>query len=229
MNKIQRYVNLLLGARLGPIVRLYGIINGKDGQPRCECKKWRQCGKSAGKHPRSRNWLELGTSDSKVLWSWLTLYPHSNFGILTGKKAIAIDLDNRPDEGKDGQAALAGIEMPDTVVSLSGSGNGSKHLYFNIPEQKLTSTLPGVDIKAEGGMCVAPGSLHLSGRYYRFEGIHFKDVCDMPKALIEMFTPRKKELAKPSHLLTPFDQNNEFHAKRQAASDQGVGRPNSFE
>jgi hypothetical protein len=61
--------------------------------------------------------------------------------------------------------------LPDTVVVLSGSGNGSKHLYFNIPDDKLTSTVPGVDIKGEGGMCVAPGSLHLSGRYCVFRAM----------------------------------------------------------
>jgi hypothetical protein len=236
MNTYQRYVNLLLASRLGPVVRLFGVIEGKDGNLRCECRKWRKC-KTPGKHPIGVGWLRLGTTDSRVLWSWLTLFPNNNHGILTGtatvglpsgETIVVLDYDNRPNETKNELAAehiclreeiAEGIDRSHTVVTNTGSGNGSKHGFYRVPVgTKLSSRIPGVQIKAEGGMVVAPGSKHLSSQYYTFEGIHLKDVQEMPHALLGLFTPP----AKPKKTASPFEQSNELHERRERVERQLV-------
>src|SRR5205823_1165198 len=135
-----------------------------------------------------KGWQKTGTTDSRVLWSWLTAYPNANYGIRTGTtpisvapgyKIVVVDFDNRPEKGNDRLSAgdimlrkrtTEQIDISNTIITITGSGNGSKHGFYLVPiDLKLSSRIPGVQIKAEGGMVVAPGSKHLSSRYYQFD------------------------------------------------------------
>src|SRR5260370_1146484 len=119
----------------------------------------------------------------------------------------ALDLDNRP--GKNGLAAVEGVDLGDPVKVNSGSGGGSCHLYYKkVPGKTLSSSVPGIDIRTKGNMCVCPGSLHLSNNRYTFDGKHFKELADMPDQLVQMFTVRKNKL------VTPLEQNNRKHEIR---------------
>src|SRR2546428_7305873 len=91
MTKDQRVVNLLLSTRLGKIVLLYGIVKGKNGRLRCECRKWKTC-KTPGKHPRGGGgWQQRSTREASLLWAWLTIYPDANHGILIDETVDALD------------------------------------------------------------------------------------------------------------------------------------------
>ena len=103
--------------------------------------------------------------------AWWERWPAANVGIVTGWISSVVVLDVDPRHG--GDASLAAIEakhgpMPETVSCASGGGG--RHLYFAHPTH-LVPTRPlavGLDLKAEGGMVVAPPSRHVSGGVYRW-------------------------------------------------------------
>jgi hypothetical protein len=72
----------------------------------------------------------------------------------------------------DGLAGLEALQaehgpLPDTLMAESPSG--SVHRYYRHPGQYITSTsskiAPGVDIKGDGGMVIAPPSKREDGTY----------------------------------------------------------------
>ncbi len=107
---------------------------------------------------------------------WFTKYPNANFGVVTSATTFAVDADIRIDA--NGLATLEylqideGVRLPYTVEVVTGRGNGSRHFYFNAPPfariRTRAKVLPGLDIRAVGGYCVAAGSRHINGGYYSF-------------------------------------------------------------
>lgn len=182
---------------LGPVFPLYGIMEGADGALRCECGR-AKC-RTPGKHPRFSGWQTHATDDPAQVRDWHENWPHANFGIMTGIRVVAVDLDIRP--GKNGVAELSQLEfdvgqrVPYTVTVDTGRGNGSQHLYFRVPPNALgngTHRIPGVDVRGDGGYCVAPGSRHIYGGFYRFaEELRPDeiDLADIPDFLLEAVSP----------------------------------------
>ena len=168
----ERESQVLLSRELGPIFPLYGVIELAPGRLVCECGKL-DC-RNAGKHPRWRNFQKRASVDPNRIRDWFDEFPHANYGVLTGIAAIAIDVDVRPDS--NGLLTLDylqidhGRRIPYTVEVLTGRGNGSRHLYFS-PDATVRTrakVLPGLDVRAAGGYCVAAGSRHFYGGYYHF-------------------------------------------------------------
>ncbi len=88
---------------------------------------------------------------------------------------VVIDVDPR----NGGEASLVklcrdlNIDLSTTAVSTSGGG---QHLYFRYPSEadgeitrkNLGNDYPGLDVKADRGYVVGPGSTHPSGHVYQF-------------------------------------------------------------
>ena len=157
------------------VIPVHGIIDGV-----CTCGK-ATCSKP-GKHPRIK-WRvahdkALTEAELKALWERL---PKSNVGIVTGSiSGIAvIDVD-----GQEGVESLKEIgldipEMPRTPTSMTGGGG--YHLIYKMPKdsslKNVVGLLKNVDIRAEGGMIIAPPSLHISGAKYAWvDGRSFEDI-----------------------------------------------------
>jgi hypothetical protein len=103
--------------------------------------------------------------------AWWARWPDANVGVVTGwvSALVVLDIDPR----HEGETTLAVLEdrharLPDTVTSATGGGG--RHLWFAHPSHLVPSRPlgPGIDLKAEGGMVVAPGSVHASGGAYRW-------------------------------------------------------------
>jgi hypothetical protein len=115
---------------------------------------------------------------------WFRRWPNANLGIVTGKISGIAVIDVDPRHG--GAEALAALEreyapLPPTVAV--STGGGGRHLYFACPGEPLRSRValaPGVDLRAEGGLVVAPPSIHASGGRYRWERIHPPAKAPMP-------------------------------------------------
>lgn len=104
--------------------------------------------------------------------AWWERWPDANLGIVTGWISSVVVLDVDPRHG--GDASLAALEsghgpLPRTITTISGGGG--RHLYFAHPTHLVPSRAlaAGLDLKAEGGMVVAPPSGHVSGGVYRWE------------------------------------------------------------
>jgi putative DNA primase/helicase len=100
--------------------------------------------------------------------SWWHNWPKANIGIATGNASnlIVIDLDER----HGGVEAFRNWEKQHSAqTGLISKTGGGFHLFFAALGHQVKSRvgiLPGVDVRAEGGFVVAPGSLHHSDLPY---------------------------------------------------------------
>ena len=137
----------------------------------CTCGR-ANCGRNTGKHPRLREWEKRASKDPAVIRGWWKRWPEANVGVKTGPASGVIVVDVDPERG--GEETLRSFEvekgpLPETWRSLTG-GNGL-HVWTKHPGGELHDRVlgPGLEVRANGGQVVAPGSLHRSGRVYRWE------------------------------------------------------------
>ena len=137
----------------------------------CSCRRPR-C-PSVAQHPRVlwERWLSRRATPTDIDF-WWDRWPEANVGVVTGWVSALIVVDIDPRNGGDGTRAELEAEeraLPATVTSLTGGGG--RHLYFAHPTHLVPSRPlgAGVDLKAEGGVVVAPPSRHASGQEYRWE------------------------------------------------------------
>jgi hypothetical protein len=107
------------------------------------------------------------TTDINQICSWWSMMPTFNIGGAVPAGLVVIDIDPR----HDGDKHLAELEaahgaLPGTLTSMSGRGDGGRHLYFVHPGGRLsTRRVPaGIDIKAPGSYTVLPPSIHPDSR-----------------------------------------------------------------
>jgi putative DNA primase/helicase len=144
--------------------RIFPLHSIRDG--RCTCG--RDCGKSAGKHPRVKGGFKVATTDAQQIEAWWIKWPDASIGIATGAASglIVIDID-----GEQGLATLKALVdqhgfLPRTAIVKTARG---WHLYFAMPATCARipcSTGNGLDVRGDGGYVVAPPSIHLSGHVY---------------------------------------------------------------
>lgn len=117
-------------------------------------------------------WLEfqhrLASEDE--IRSWFDEWPDANLAVVTGRISglAVLDCDprNRGDESLRALETERGA-LPDTVEAVTGGGG--RHLYFatgQAPVRNRVGFAPGLDLKGEGGLVVAPPSIHPSGGRY---------------------------------------------------------------
>ena len=148
------------------VVPLFGTTDGRCHCGRADCP-------SAGKHPRVRWERYQGARPAEsTVRRWWQRWPDANVGVVTGSVSGLVVVDVDPRHG--GDATLADLEaregrLPPTVEAFSGGGG--LHLYLRHPGAAVPSGQlgPGLDVKADGGLVVAPPSRHPSGHRYEWE------------------------------------------------------------
>jgi len=155
-----------------------------------------------GKHPLLKNWQNKASSDIKTIWTWWARYPRANIGLLTGKVNgfIALDLDSYKN----------GYEAPQDILETVSvaTGSGGRQLYYQYPKgsvvgsrNDVTGKGKGVDVKADGGYVVAPGSVTYGGPYkwsspIRPSSDEFHEILTAcPPWIIDLFRGRSKPAA----------------------------------
>jgi Bifunctional DNA primase/polymerase, N-terminal len=171
------YGHALLYRRLG--LRIFSVarlIRGDDGELRCGCYLGESCD-APGKHPVAKGWRD--GEDDISRWRPGPLAKPS-IGIVTGADSGIVVLDVDPRNG--GEETLAQLKrrygtLPETWRFLTGGGG--QHILFRHPggyvKSKAGALGAGLDCKAEGGLIVAPPSLHMSGRRYAIDPDHHPD------------------------------------------------------
>ena len=138
----------------------------------CQLPRCREAD-SMGKHPRTKGWKESASTDDAEIRRWWAMWPDANIGIATGSGLVVLDVDPR----HDGDSSLQDLEDEHgEIVTLTvHTGGGGTHLYLQGDLPSRGAFHPGLDLKAAGGLVVAPPSKHASGRRYtwvdRGEGI----------------------------------------------------------
>lgn len=124
-----------------------------------------------GKFPLIR-WepYQYRVADPAEVERWFDRWPDANLGIVTGQVSGLVVLDVDPRHGGEDSIAewnRSGRQLPQTIEAETGGGG--RHLYFRAPTVLLRNRVglaPGIDLRANGGLVVAPPSIHPSGTRY---------------------------------------------------------------
>lgn len=168
-------------------------IRTRNGRPVCSCPAGPGCA-SPGKHPRVR-WRDLEVPDEDQIAAWWRRWPGAGIALRTGGATGLVVLDVDPAHGGDETLeALTRAEgaLPATLAVATG-GRG-RHYYFSAPGAKLGNDAgralgPGLDVRADGGIVIAPPTRHLSGRRYEW--------ADGPLAPLPAWIAARLERAAP--------------------------------
>jgi hypothetical protein len=168
--------------------RIFGLY-GTDKHGNCACGH-KDC-KALLKHPIASNWQYTPVWDSEQIETFeMAGQFATGYGVLC-RGLLVIDVDARNGGVNSFErlkndfpaAAKAGL------IVETGSGGGSKHLYFSLPEGLALVThhadYPGLDFKSSGYV-VGPGSLHASGRRYEVAYGSPEDIEPAPPELIAL-------------------------------------------
>lgn len=131
--------------------------------------------------------------EEKEVLGWFRHWPNANLAIVTGEVSALVVLDVDPRHG--GDDSLLDLErrfgaLPVTVEAISGGGG--RHIYFAHPGAVLRNRVglaPGIDLRGDGGMIIAPPSVHPNGRHYEWEVSHHPDdvsLAQMPPWLLAL-------------------------------------------
>ncbi len=135
---------------------------------------------------------------------WFARWPQANVGIVTGAVSglVVVDIDRQ----HGGEESIALLErehgaMPRTVEAISGGGG--RHMYYAHPAGHVHNKVglaPGVDLRGDGGMIVAPPSLHPSGGRYVWRNGQAPNelpLAPLPAWLLARITPRGTRVGHP--------------------------------
>jgi len=165
-------MNELMEAALGYAKREWHVIplHSRTNDGRCSCGK-SDCA-SPAKHPRTEHGLSDGTTDEKVIREWWKRWPLANVGVVTGAISgiVGLDLDG---PNAAGLLKREGMILPKTGAVQTGKGYHGiyAHPGGQVPNGvKLLTDGNGsaVDLRGDGGYVVAPPSVHITGRTYRW-------------------------------------------------------------
>jgi len=139
------------------------------------------------------------TRDPKQIKKDFRKWPDANIGIPTGADngIVVVETDTPKGHNVDGNASLWALEekhgpLPETLMAESPSG--SRHRYFNQPDgvtiiNSASVIAPGIDVRGEGGMVIAPPSVRNDGAY-RWLNDH--PIADAPQWLIDLASNNKE-------------------------------------
>jgi replicative DNA helicase len=142
-------------------------------------------------------WKEFQTrlpTEAEVI-QWWTEDPEANTAIITGKisNLAVIDLD-----GPEGIKQAKQFNLAPTLTVKSGGGG--LHYYYSFPEEGIQNSqkklADKVDIRGEGGLAIAPYSLHASGGIYAWVGGYAalqQPLVAFPKNLLDMLNKPRDE------------------------------------
>ncbi|HUQ36937.1 MAG TPA: AAA family ATPase [Aestuariivirga sp.] len=165
------------------------------------------------KKPFGEGWQKRATSDPDAIRKWWAEAEEAcgdklNIGLAMGQGMIALDLDKKGD--KDGFKSLSTIVPAGAKIPASWSTitpHAGLHRFLRVPSDLViknsnSSLAPGVDIKADGGFVVAPGST-FGGKQYAWKPGYSPDdipLSDAPQYLLDLLHAKK---SKPRKAVLP--------------------------
>ena len=202
-----------------PVFGLHGLT--PDGF--CECLN-PKCD-ALYKHPKNSSWQNTPIwDDDQIEVMELTGAFDTGYGVLC-KGILVIDVDAR-NGGVDSYAKLV-EDCPEILdcglIVETGSGGGSKHLYFKLPNehpalQSHLKNYKGIDFKSSG-FVVGAGSMHKSGNRYKVVHGSVDDIEIAPKSLLKLLEATKKENTYQS---SPLDEKIDISEVLEFIENDGL-------
>jgi hypothetical protein len=140
------------------------------------------------------------TTDAAQIRADWQHWPKAGVGIATGELShiFVLEIDTKAGHDVDGAAALHALEqqhdtLPPTLQARSPSG--SIHYYFKHPghgikiKNSASELGPGIDVRGDGGMVVAPPTRRKDGVYcWQCD----QDIAEAPPWLLDLTTQRSR-------------------------------------
>lgn len=146
-----------------------------------------------GKIPWTRHGLRDASTDPETIDRWWWQWPTANVGVAVPDRFIVLDVDPRH-SGDDTLDALTRrhAPLPDTLVCVTGRGDGGCHFWFLHPGGPLSDRRlgDGLDLRTGGRhYVVAPPSIHPeSGRPYAWG--NREHIAPPPAWLVSLIRPQ---------------------------------------
>ena len=172
------------------------------------------CKKNA-RVPNTLHGYKDASSSLEQIEAWWELNPNDNIGLVTGKDTNLVVIDVDVKDNARGMESLEQLEKEcgqfDTLMVHSPSGG--RHYYFEYPQGDYdircrVGVRDGIDIRANGGHIVAPGSI-IDGNPYQFED-QDKEIAELPDELLKILTTQS---VKPKSI----SRNQVYHASQQSS------------
>lgn len=186
---------LQCAARGLPVFPLLLLVKRADTLV-CSCTRGQDC-PAAGKHPAVKNWAKSATCDPDAIKKWARRWPGCGWGMPTGSRSGVDVIDADGSLGRDSLLSLEldNAALPDSWRVTTPRGT---HYYFKHCGRLRTGAgmLPGIDVRADGGFVVLPGSRHRSGHLYDWEQDYSPDDCELvdpPDWLVDALTDGQEE------------------------------------
>jgi hypothetical protein len=137
--------------------------------------------------------------EAEIRHDW-TRWPQANVGIATGAESgiFVVELDTPAGHQVDGFAALAGLEAqhgPLLLTRMARSPSGSVHYYWVYPPGWIIRNDtgrrlgPGIDVRGDGGMVIAPPSKRDDGQYV---WLNEENIANAPHWLLRLVVDRPR-------------------------------------
>ncbi len=153
---------------------------------------------------------------------------NANVAIVTGAKSgiFVIEADTKEGHGVDGLSSIEKLQakhgpMPETRIAVSPSG--SIHRYYKHPGKDIkiknsaSKIAPGVDVRGDGGMVIAPPSIKPGVGEYKW--LNDKPIAEAPAWLVAAVTQTND---KPGRNTT---NKQNVHKDADACDADACGQP----
>lgn len=148
------------------------------------------------KRPLTHNGFKDASKDAEAVKHWWTEHPTANIGIATGviSDLVVVDVDVK--NGARGIESLDSIKGMTPTLAVQ-TPSGGMHFYYLAPgpTRCRTGLLPGIDIKADGGYVVAPGS-RIDGKPYEWLDAE-AHITMLPEAIVMLMADKPKAAPLP--------------------------------
>jgi len=159
-----------------------------DGK--CDCLK-SDCN-SPAKHPRTEHGFHDATTDQTIIRQWWSKWPDANVGIVTGgiSNHIVIDIDapEAPAKVKALSPDYPWDQVPRVRTGRLGGGWQLRFKQPSVPIKSRSGVLLHVDVRGEDGYAIAPPSVHISGKTYKWEVPLDGELPELPPELLELIS-----------------------------------------
>jgi hypothetical protein len=141
------------------------------------------------KWPATPHGCKDASLDPDVVRRWWTANPRANIAIATGaiSDCFVLDVDGLEAQEELGRLEARHGELPATLQAVTANG---MHHYFRWPGVPVRNSVgkvaPGLDIRGDAGYCLAPPSVHPSGRRYAWSVDSGNTIADAPQWLIDL-------------------------------------------
>jgi len=173
----------------------------EEGQTEGRCACGNIACPSPAKHPITElvpHGVKEATKDPNIIKRWWTRYANANIAVACGKVIVVCDVDGPPGHKHlEWVLARTGESLESSCMVETGREQG-RHHWFKAPRTPVpTHKIDGLELRSNGAYVVAPPSLHISGKRYRWTHPS-PHLPELPKALadfalLKLKTPEPKE------------------------------------